>query len=99
MIQEIPLSEILSLEAARTFSLLPDGANAHCFEINTTAALVYFVGEDPHGGVGGTGADVLVTQQNENNQTVHCASAGHNIRDTLTHFGAIGLSGQPCSDL
>ncbi|XP_019732977.1 serine/threonine-protein kinase D1 [Hippocampus comes] len=63
--KEIPLSEILSLEAARTFSLLPDGANAHCFEIATTAALVYFVGEDPHGGGGGggggTGADVLVS--------------------------------------
>ncbi|XP_061633090.1 serine/threonine-protein kinase D1 isoform X3 [Phyllopteryx taeniolatus] len=57
--KEIPLSEILSLEAARTFSLLPDGANAHCFEIATTAALVYFVGEDQHCSDGN--ADVLVS--------------------------------------
>lgn len=42
--QEIPLSEILSLEPAQTFSLLSDGANPHCFEI-ATATLVYFVGE------------------------------------------------------
>ncbi|XP_034015255.1 serine/threonine-protein kinase D1 [Thalassophryne amazonica] len=43
--KEIPLSEILSLEPAQTFSLLPDGAIPHCFEI-TTASLVYFVGEN-----------------------------------------------------
>lgn len=43
-LQEVPLSEILSLEPAQTFSLLPDGANPHCFQI-TTATLVYFVGE------------------------------------------------------
>ncbi|XP_061676323.1 serine/threonine-protein kinase D1 isoform X11 [Syngnathoides biaculeatus] len=58
--KEIPLSEILSLEAARTFSFLPEGANAHCFEIATAAALVYFVGEDRRGSDGnaGTGADM-----------------------------------------
>ncbi|KAM4625096.1 serine/threonine-protein kinase D1 [Polymixia lowei] len=56
--KEIPLSEILSLEAAQTFSLLPDGANPHCFEIATTS-LVYYVGENlqnlqrPDGGPGG----------------------------------------------
>lgn len=43
--QEIPLSEILCLEPAQTFSPLPDGANPHCFEIATTS-LVYFVGEN-----------------------------------------------------
>lgn len=43
--QEIPLSEILSLEPAQTFSLLPDGANPHCFEI-ATVSLVYYVGEN-----------------------------------------------------
>uniref|UniRef100_A0A3P8T3E4 Serine/threonine-protein kinase n=1 Tax=Amphiprion percula TaxID=161767 RepID=A0A3P8T3E4_AMPPE len=43
--KEIPLSEILSLEPAQTFSLLPDGANPHCFEI-ATATLVYYVGEN-----------------------------------------------------
>lgn len=67
-IQEIPLSEVLSLEPAKTFDLLPDGANPHCFEI-TTATLVYFVGEqlaraeggvESHGSmlVSGTGQDV-----------------------------------------
>lgn len=43
--QEIPLSEILSLEPAQTLSLLPDGANPHCFEI-ATVSLVYYVGEN-----------------------------------------------------
>uniref|UniRef100_A0A8D2L8F8 Serine/threonine-protein kinase n=1 Tax=Varanus komodoensis TaxID=61221 RepID=A0A8D2L8F8_VARKO len=43
--QEIPLSEILSLEPAKNFSLLPQEANPHCFEI-TTANVVYFVGEN-----------------------------------------------------
>ncbi|XP_059209160.1 serine/threonine-protein kinase D1 isoform X1 [Centropristis striata] len=42
--KEIPLSEILSLEPAQTLSLLPDGANPHCFQI-ATASLVYYVGE------------------------------------------------------
>ncbi|XP_056403316.1 serine/threonine-protein kinase D1 isoform X1 [Hyla sarda] len=42
--KEIPLSEILSLEPARTLSQLPPGANPHCFEI-TTANIVYYVGE------------------------------------------------------
>ncbi|XP_041827267.1 serine/threonine-protein kinase D1 isoform X2 [Melanotaenia boesemani] len=45
--KEIPLSEILSLEPPHTFSLLPDGANPHCFEIST-ASLVYYVGENLH---------------------------------------------------
>lgn len=43
--QEIPLSEILSLEPAKNLSLLPEGANPHCFEI-TTANIVYYVGEN-----------------------------------------------------
>ncbi|KAG8560627.1 hypothetical protein GDO81_015054, partial [Engystomops pustulosus] len=42
--KEIPLSEILCLEPAKTLSLLPPGANPHCFEI-TTANIVYYVGE------------------------------------------------------
>lgn len=45
LLQEIPLSEILSLEPAQNVSLLPDGANPHCFEI-ATASLVYYVGEN-----------------------------------------------------
>ncbi|MCJ8737079.1 hypothetical protein PDJAM_G00019720 [Pangasius djambal] len=65
--KEIPLSEVLSLEPAQNFSLLPEGANPHCFEI-ATATLVYFVGENLsqedysvfHGSVliSGTGQDV-----------------------------------------
>ncbi|XP_077179125.1 serine/threonine-protein kinase D1 isoform X2 [Paroedura picta] len=43
--KEIPLSEILSLEPAKNLSLLPEGANPHCFEI-TTANIVYYVGEN-----------------------------------------------------
>ncbi|XP_056151850.1 serine/threonine-protein kinase D1 isoform X2 [Lampris incognitus] len=43
--KEIPLSEVLCLEPAQTFSLLPEGANPHCFEIATTT-LVYYVGEN-----------------------------------------------------
>ncbi|CAG5866929.1 unnamed protein product [Menidia menidia] len=43
--REIPLSEILSLEPAHDFSLLPDGPNPHCFEI-ATASLIYYVGEN-----------------------------------------------------
>lgn len=67
ILQEIPLSEILSLEPAQNFSLLPEGANPHCFEI-ATATLVYYVGENLsqeeyslfHGSVliSGTGQDV-----------------------------------------
>ncbi|KAK3538024.1 hypothetical protein QTP70_027381 [Hemibagrus guttatus] len=65
--KEIPLSEILSLEPAQNFSLLPEGANPHCFEI-ATATLIYYVGENLsqedyslfHGSVliSGTGQDV-----------------------------------------
>uniref|UniRef100_A0A3Q3QC36 Serine/threonine-protein kinase n=1 Tax=Monopterus albus TaxID=43700 RepID=A0A3Q3QC36_MONAL len=58
--KEIPLSEILSLEPAQTFSLLPDGANPHCFEI-ATASLVYYVGENllrSESSVSGVGQDV-----------------------------------------
>lgn len=43
--QEIPLSEILSLEPAKNLSFLPQEANPHCFEI-TTANVVYYVGEN-----------------------------------------------------
>lgn len=65
--QEIPLSEILSLEPAKPSALIPNGANPHCFEI-TTANVVYYVGENvvnpsspsPSGSVltSGVGADV-----------------------------------------
>uniref|UniRef100_A0A3Q3EGT7 Serine/threonine-protein kinase n=1 Tax=Labrus bergylta TaxID=56723 RepID=A0A3Q3EGT7_9LABR len=58
--KEIPLSEILSLEAAQTLSLLPEGANPHCFEI-ATASLVYYVGENlqrAESSVSGVGQDV-----------------------------------------
>ncbi|XP_056867860.1 serine/threonine-protein kinase D1 isoform X1 [Takifugu flavidus] len=59
--KEIPLSEILSLEPAQTFSLLSDGANPHCFEI-TTASLVYFVGEAlPRADSALAGSSVLVS--------------------------------------
>ncbi|KAA0711220.1 Serine/threonine-protein kinase D1 [Triplophysa tibetana] len=60
---EIPLSEILSLEPAKTFNLLPEGANLHCFEIATTS-LVYYVGENlarVEGGTSGYGSNVLVS--------------------------------------
>ncbi|XP_066550635.1 serine/threonine-protein kinase D1 [Amia ocellicauda] len=43
--KEIPLSEVLSLEPAKSFASLPTGANPHCFEI-TTANVVYYVGEN-----------------------------------------------------
>ncbi|KAG8449601.1 hypothetical protein GDO86_016300 [Hymenochirus boettgeri] len=43
--KEIPLSEILCLDPAKNVSLLPPGANPHCFEI-TTANVVYYVGEN-----------------------------------------------------
>ncbi|XP_043119782.1 serine/threonine-protein kinase D1 isoform X1 [Puntigrus tetrazona] len=61
--KEIPLSEVLSLEPAKTFNLLPEGANPHCFEI-ATASLVYYVGENLARGEGGTagyGSSVLVS--------------------------------------
>nr|XP_046269760.1 serine/threonine-protein kinase D1 [Scatophagus argus] len=59
--KEIPLSEILSLEPAQTFSLLPDGANPHCFEIET-ASLVYYVGENlQRAEPSVTGSSVLVS--------------------------------------
>uniref|UniRef100_A0A8C7GCE1 protein kinase C n=1 Tax=Oncorhynchus kisutch TaxID=8019 RepID=A0A8C7GCE1_ONCKI len=43
--KEIPLSEVLSLDPAKTFNLLSEGSNAHCFEI-ATGSLVYYVGEN-----------------------------------------------------
>uniref|UniRef100_A0A8C8RUN5 Serine/threonine-protein kinase n=1 Tax=Pelusios castaneus TaxID=367368 RepID=A0A8C8RUN5_9SAUR len=43
--KEIPLSEILSLEPAKNFTLLSQEANPHCFEITTTN-IVYYVGEN-----------------------------------------------------
>ncbi|KAF4084040.1 hypothetical protein AMELA_G00124610 [Ameiurus melas] len=46
--KEIPLSEILQVEAARDFSSLAMGGNAHCFEI-ITATMVYYVGENTGG--------------------------------------------------
>ncbi|XP_047243547.1 serine/threonine-protein kinase D3-like [Girardinichthys multiradiatus] len=48
--KEIPLSEILQVEAAQDFGSLPQGSNPHCFEV-ITATMVYYVGEDfggPH---------------------------------------------------
>ena len=62
-LQEIPLSEVLSLEPAKTFDLLPESANRHCFEI-TTATLVYFAGEQlvrPEGGVAESLGSMLVS--------------------------------------
>nr|XP_020753726.1 serine/threonine-protein kinase D2 [Odocoileus virginianus texanus] len=50
--QEIPLSEILTVEPAQNFSLVPPGTNPHCFEI-VTANATYFVGETPGGAPGG----------------------------------------------
>uniref|UniRef100_A0A8C8RA18 Serine/threonine-protein kinase n=1 Tax=Pelusios castaneus TaxID=367368 RepID=A0A8C8RA18_9SAUR len=43
--KEIPLSEILAVESAQTFALVPPGANPHCFEI-VTANATYYVGEN-----------------------------------------------------
>nr|XP_054529509.1 serine/threonine-protein kinase D2 isoform X2 [Pan troglodytes] len=50
--KEIPLSEILTVESAQNFSLVPPGTNPHCFEI-VTANATYFVGEMPGGTPGG----------------------------------------------
>ncbi|XP_063471860.1 serine/threonine-protein kinase D2 isoform X2 [Symphalangus syndactylus] len=50
--KEIPLSEILTVESAQNFSLVPPGTNPHCFEI-VTANATYFVGEMPGGAPGG----------------------------------------------
>ncbi|XP_034842720.1 serine/threonine-protein kinase D2 isoform X2 [Mirounga leonina] len=50
--KEIPLSEILTVEPAQNFSLVPPGTNPHCFEI-ITANVTYFVGETPGGAPGG----------------------------------------------
>uniref|UniRef100_A0A8P4GUL7 Serine/threonine-protein kinase n=1 Tax=Dicentrarchus labrax TaxID=13489 RepID=A0A8P4GUL7_DICLA len=59
--KEIPLSEILSLEPAQTLSLLPDGANPHCFEI-ATASLVYYIGENLQRAESSvTGSSILVS--------------------------------------
>lgn len=52
--QEIPLSEILAVEPAQNFSLVPQGTNPHCFEI-ITANVTYFVGETAGGAPGGPG--------------------------------------------
>ncbi|XP_047013616.1 serine/threonine-protein kinase D3 isoform X2 [Ictalurus punctatus] len=46
--KEIPLSEILQVEAAQDFSSLAMGGNPHCFEI-ITATMVYYVGENTGG--------------------------------------------------
>ncbi|XP_076833072.1 serine/threonine-protein kinase D2 [Brachyhypopomus gauderio] len=45
--KEMPLSEILEVRPAGDFTLVPSGANPHCFEI-ITGTIRYFVGEDPH---------------------------------------------------
>ena len=44
-LQEIPLSEILQVEACRDYSQLAQGSNPHCFEV-ITATMVYYVGEN-----------------------------------------------------
>ncbi|KAJ8389391.1 hypothetical protein AAFF_G00120990 [Aldrovandia affinis] len=46
--KEIPLSEILQVDAARDFSSLAQGGNPHCFEI-ITDTMVYYVGENNGG--------------------------------------------------
>ncbi|KAG7460621.1 hypothetical protein MATL_G00200710 [Megalops atlanticus] len=46
--KEIPLSEILQVDAARDFSSLALGGNPHCFEI-ITDTMVYYVGENNGG--------------------------------------------------
>ncbi|KAM4528714.1 serine/threonine-protein kinase D3-like [Fundulus diaphanus] len=46
--KEVPLSEILQVEAAQDFGSLPQGSNPHCFEV-ITATMVYYVGEDTGG--------------------------------------------------
>lgn len=69
-LQEIPLSEILSLEPSQAFSLLPDGANPHCFEI-TTASLVYFVGETlPRADSAMAGSSVLVSERPDHGRLI-----------------------------
>ncbi|XP_060929359.1 serine/threonine-protein kinase D2 isoform X2 [Limanda limanda] len=45
--KEIPLSEILEVRPAGSFTLVPPGTNRHCFEL-ITGAMCYFVGEDPN---------------------------------------------------
>ncbi|XP_039597234.1 serine/threonine-protein kinase D1 isoform X2 [Polypterus senegalus] len=65
--KEIPLSEVLSLEPAKNFSLLPSGANPHCFEI-TTAHIVYCVGES----LGGSVAPLV-------NNNVLVSGTGHDV--------------------
>ncbi|XP_051775951.1 serine/threonine-protein kinase D1 isoform X3 [Erpetoichthys calabaricus] len=65
--KEIPLSEVLSLEPAKNFSLLPSGANPHCFEI-TTAHIVYYVGES----LGGSVAPLV-------NNNVLVSGTGHDV--------------------
>ncbi|XP_058051829.1 serine/threonine-protein kinase D2 isoform X2 [Ahaetulla prasina] len=56
--KEIPLSEILTVEPAQDFSLMPSGANPHCFEI-ITANATYYVGENSAPGNSQHGADGL----------------------------------------
>uniref|UniRef100_A0A8B9H5E6 Serine/threonine-protein kinase n=1 Tax=Astyanax mexicanus TaxID=7994 RepID=A0A8B9H5E6_ASTMX len=43
--KEIPLSEILEVRPAEDFTLVPTGANPHCFEM-VTGTMLYFVGEN-----------------------------------------------------
>ncbi|XP_007237722.2 serine/threonine-protein kinase D2 isoform X2 [Astyanax mexicanus] len=43
--KEIPLSEILEVRPAEDFTLVPTGANPHCFEM-VTGTMRYFVGEN-----------------------------------------------------
>ncbi|KAM9787336.1 serine/threonine-protein kinase D1 isoform 1-T2 [Syngnathus typhle] len=91
--KEIPLSEILSLEAARNFSRLPDGANTHCFEITTTAALVYFVGEDSCGGRGAAGANVLVSGMGQDVARVWEMAIRHALMPAVSSGVSYGCHG------
>lgn len=76
-LQEIPLSEILTLEPAQNLSLLPEGANPHCFEI-TTASLVYFVGENLlRGEPSMTGSTILVRRMRRFETDAICHKIAH----------------------
>ncbi|XP_030073233.1 serine/threonine-protein kinase D2 isoform X1 [Microcaecilia unicolor] len=67
--KEIPLSEILTVEPAQNFTLVPPGTNPHCFEI-FTANTTYFLGENPpqpiHTGAHNSGIGLEVAKSWEN---------------------------------
>nr|XP_033811769.1 serine/threonine-protein kinase D2 isoform X2 [Geotrypetes seraphini] len=67
--KEIPLSEILAVELAQNFTLVPPGTNPHCFEM-FTANTTYFLGENPpqpiHTGAHNSGIGLEVAKSWEN---------------------------------